>query len=181
MKILKYKKLSGGKYKVTTESMELVLYEEVILKYELLLKKDIDPLDIQNISNDNMFYEVYYCGLNSIKSRFKSVYDLKTLLLKKEFPQDIVDNVINKLLSQGYLNDQSFAKAFINNQIVTTSNGPYKIRKLLNDHKIASNIIDTELEVFTDDIELEKIEKLTKRFYTSNKTRGGFVLRKKID
>ena len=42
MRILKYKKISSGKYQITLDdNRELKLYEDVILKYELLLKKDI--------------------------------------------------------------------------------------------------------------------------------------------
>ena len=91
-----------------------------------------------------------------------------------------VESVIDKLLEQGYLNDLIFTKSFINNQIVTTNNGPNKIRKELLDHRVDEKIIYNELESFTIDIQLEKIEKLINRFYKSNHTRGGFVLKKKI-
>ena len=43
MKILKYKKKRNGQYEIELESgTSMVLYEEVILKYELLLNKSID-------------------------------------------------------------------------------------------------------------------------------------------
>lgn len=180
MKVLKYKKLTGGKYKVTLDTMDIVLYEEVILKYNLLITKEIDPLEIEKISNDNMFYEIYYVAIKSINSRIKSVYDIRMFLKKKEYPIDIIESVIDKLLEQGYLNDLIFTKSFINNQIVTTNNGPNKIRKELLDHRVDEKIIYNELESFTIDIQLEKIEKLINRFYKSNHTRGGFVLKKKI-
>lgn len=180
MKVLKYKKLTGGKYKVTLDTMDIVLYEEVILKYNLLITKEIDPLEIEKISNDNMFYEIYYVAIKSINSRIKSVYDIRMFLIKKEYPIDIIESVIDKLLEQGYLNDLIFTKSLINNQIVTTNNGPNKIRKELLDHRVDEKIIYNELESFTTDIQLEKIEKLINRFYKSNHTRGGFVLKKKI-
>ena len=180
MKVLKYKKLTGGKYKVTLDTMELVLYEEVILKYNLLITKEIDPLEIEKISNDNLFYEVYYAAIRSINSRIKSVYDIRIYLIKKEYPVDIIESVIDKLLKQGYLNDLIYTKSFINNQIVTTNNGPNKIKKELLEHKVDEKIIYSELESFTTDLQLEKIEKLVNRFYKSNRTRGGFVLKKKI-
>lgn len=180
MKVLKYKKLTGGKYKVTLDTMDIVLYEEVILKYNLLITKEIDPLEIEKISNDNMFYEIYYVAIKSINSRIKSVYDIRMFLKKKEYPIDIIESVIDKLLEQGYLNDLIFTKSFINNQIVTTNNGPNKIKKELLDHRVDEKIIYNELESFTTDIQLEKIEKLINRFYKSNHTRGGFVLKKKI-
>ena len=180
MKILKYKKLTGGKYKVTLDTMDLMLYEEVILKYNLLITKEIDPLEIEKISNDNLFYEIYYDAIKSINSRIKSIYDIRMFLKKKEYPMDVIESVIDKLLKQGYLNDLIYTKSFINNQIVTTNNGPNKIRKELLDHKVDEKIIYGELESFTTDLQLEKIEKLVNRFYKSNRTRGGFVLKKKI-
>ena len=179
MKIIKYKKMSGGKYKVTTDTFDLVLYEEVILKYNLLITKEIDPLDVEKISNDNMYYEVYYSALNSIKSRFRSVYDMRVLLTKKEYPIDMIDSVIDKLLEQGYLNDLSFTKAFINNQMITTNKGPNKIKQELLEHKVDCDI-DKELEVFDLDLQLDKVDKLANRFYKSNRNRGGNVLRQKI-
>ena len=180
MKILKYKKLTGGKYKVTLDTMDLMLYEEVILKYNLLITKEIDPLEIEKISNDNLFYEIYYDAIKSINSRIKSIYDIRMFLKKKEYPMDVIESVIDKLLKQGYLNDLIYTKSFINNQIVTTNNGPNKIKKELLDHKVDEKIIYGELESFTTDLQIEKIEKLVNRFYKSNRTRGGFVLKKKI-
>lgn len=179
MKIIKYKKMAGGKYKVTTDTFDLVLYEEVILKYNLLISKEINPLDTEKISKDNMYYEVYYFAINSIKSRFRSIYDIRIILTKKEYPTDIINSVIEKLVSQNYLNDLSFTKSFINNQIITTNKGPNKIKKELLEHRVEVDI-DKELEVFTEEMQLEKIEKLANRFYKSNRNKGGNVLRQKI-
>lgn len=180
MKINKYKKLRNGRYKVILDNCELELYEEVILKYSLLIKKEVDETLLLDINKDNSYYEVYYTALNSIKSRFKGVYDTKEFLLKKEFDPDNVDLVIDKLINQGYLNDRSYAKSYINNKMITTNNGPYKIKKELLNHKIDINIIDEELEIFSEEEQIEKIEKLSNRFLKSNRTRGGSILRQKI-
>ena len=181
MKIIKYRKGSQGLYKVELEDGSVLsLYEEVILKFELLLTREILDKDIDFINKFNQECEVYYVALNSIKSRFKSVYDTKEFLLKKEYPVDMIDIAINKLVKQGYLNDKSFAKSFINNQMVTTNKGPNKIKKELIEHRIDSNIIDEEINVYEDDIQLEKIEKIASRLFKSNRTRGGAVLKRKI-
>ena len=84
IKIVKYKKGAKGKYKVFLDnSMELSLYEEVILKYNLLLTKEIDEDGLIEIDKCNQEYDVYYVALNSINSRYKSIYDLRMTLLKK--------------------------------------------------------------------------------------------------
>ena len=181
MKIIKYRKGSRGLYKVELEDGRVLsLYEEVILKYELLLKREIHLEDLDNIRKYNQEYEVYYVALESIKSRFKSVYDIREWLLKKEYPCDMIDMAIEKLLKQGYLNDRSFAKSYINNQIVTTTKGPNKIKKELLEHRVDSNIIDDELVIFEEEIQLEKIEKVVTKFLKSNHSRGGVVLKRKI-
>ena len=181
MKIIKYRKGTSGLYKVELDDGRVLsLYEDVILKYELLLKREILECDLYEIENINREYEVYYVALKSIKSRFKSTYDVKEMLIKKEYPIDMIDKAIDKLEKQGYLNDRSFAKSYINNQIITTTKGPNKIKKELLEHRVEKNIIDEELTIFDEDTQLEKINKVAARLFRSNHTRGGMVLRRKI-
>ena len=181
MKIIKYKKTTKGRYKIyLDDGRELLLYEDVILKFSLLLKKEILETDIMEFELFNQECDVYHVGLESINRRFKSTYDLKESLLKKEYPYELVEKTIDKLLKQGYLNDRSFAKSYINNQIITTNKGPYKIRRELSEHKVDSNIIEEEIGIFDEDTQLEKIRKVANRIYNSNRNRGGVVLKKKI-
>lgn len=128
----------------------------------------------------NQEYDVYYVALKSLKTRFKSVKELKDLLLKKQYPPEYIDKAIAKLLNQGYLDDTSFAKAYINQQMVTTSKGPLKIERELLDKGLSSDIIYRELTVFSKEEQLVKIEKVASRLIKSNRSRGGMVLRKKI-
>lgn len=181
MKIIKYKKTTKGRYKISLDDgRELLLYEDAILKFELLLKKEILEKDIMEVELFNQECDVYHAGLESVNRRFKSVYDLKEFLIKKEYPLEMIDKAIDKLLKQGYLNDRSFAKSYINNQIVTTNKGPYKIKRELGEHKVDLNIIEEEIIVFDEESQLEKIRKVATRLYNSNRNRGGSVLKKKI-
>ena len=181
MEIIKYKKASRGKYKIELDDgRELSLYEEVILKYELLLKRKIEESDLLNIENDNQEWDVYYVALNSIKARFKSINDTKKFLLKKEYPGELIDKACLKLIQQGYLNDRNFAKSYINNQIITTSKGPNKIKRELLEHKIDTDIIDEEIQCFDEESQINKITKIVDKLVKGNRTRGGELLKKKI-
>ena len=181
IKIIKYKKSSNGKYKVFLDNdHELLLYEDVILKYDLLLKKEIDDKLLIEIDKYNQECDVYYVGLNSIKNRFKSTYDLRITLLKKEYPEDLVDKAIDKLTKQGYLNDRSFTKSFINNKMITTNSGPYKIERELREKKIDLEIIKEEIEVFDKEEQITRIKKIIDKGIKTNHTRGGIVLKQKI-
>ena len=54
MKILKYKKKRNGQYEIQLDSgKDLCLYEEVILNFSLLLKKNIDEEELDEILLSN--------------------------------------------------------------------------------------------------------------------------------
>ena len=179
MKITKYKKSTNGRYIVSLEDdSKLSLYEETILEFNLLLTKNID--DIEEITNFNMQYEAYYLALKSINSRFKSEDEVRKMLKNKEYNSEIIEFVVDKLVKQGYLNDRVFAKLYINNQIVTTSRGPLRIKKDLLDKGVSNSIIDEELIEFNEDIQLEKIDKFINKSIKSNHSRGGVILKSKI-
>ena len=178
MKIIKYKRLANGKYKIIFDNNELVVYEEVILKYNLLLKKEISNEELININQDNIEWEAYYTGLKSLKSRFKSKSELRKLLISKEYNFELVDKVVNKLEKQGYLDDINFSKSYVNNQIITTNKGPNKIVSELRSKGVKEE--DICLDSYLDDLQIERINKLINKAIKSNRTRGGVVLKKKI-
>ena len=181
MKILKYKKLSSGRYKLELEDSQPVeLYEETILKYELLLKKRIDDSEMIEISEYDKEWDVYYVGLKALKSRFKSTKELRDYLIRKEYPYDLVNNAVEKLLKQGYLNDELFARSYINNQIITSSRGPIKICNDLFGKGISQTIVNKEISLFTEDLQIKKINKIIMVALKNNRTRGGLVLKNKI-
>ena len=168
-------------YKVLFDNgMEFQFYEDVILEHQLLMKKEITEKDLQSIQEANLAYDVYYQALKSLKSRFKSVYEMKLWLLKKEYPEDLINQAIQKLKSQGYLNDELYAKSYLNEQLVTTSNGPYKIRRGLLEKKISEDIIDEVLENYGEEEQRSKINKIIEKKMKANHNKGGVVLRQKI-
>ena len=180
-KIVKYKKGSKGKYKVILDDgRELSFYEEVILKYQLLIKKEIDEETMIDADQYNQECDVYYVALHSIENRFKSVYELRVWLQKREYPDEYIDKAIDSLQRQGYLNDRSFAKSYINSQMLTTHNGPYKIIRELQEKKIDSDIIEEEIKAFTEEEEELRVRKLIEKEIRNNHTRGGVVLKQKI-
>ena len=181
MKIIKYKKNSNNKYTIILDDQrKYIFYEDVILKFNLLLKKEISNSDLEKMSEANLEYDVYYVALNSLRSKFRSTYELETLLKKKEYPSDLIDIAIDKLTKHGYLNDRSFTKGFINNKIITTTYGPFRIIRELEKRRIDSNIIEDEMILFSEDLQIEKIKKIIDSKIKSNRNKGGLILKQKI-
>ena len=181
MKVIKYTKSKNNTYKLLLDNdKELIYYEDVILQSNLLQKSNITEADISKMNKLNLEYDVYYVALKSLKSRFKSIYEMKLYLLKKEYPEDLIIKAIDKLINQGYLNDRMYAKSYLNEQLLTTNNGPYKIKRLLEEKKIPSEIILEVLEQFTEEEQINKINKLIEKKIKANHSKGGLVLKQKI-
>ena len=48
MKILKYKKGKRNEYQILTDEKEYTLYDDIIIKHELLLKKEITKKELRS-------------------------------------------------------------------------------------------------------------------------------------
>ena len=53
-----------------------------------------------------------------IKYKARTVDEVRVHLKKKEYPIDIINKILTKLESQGYLNDLSYSKSFLNMKIL---------------------------------------------------------------
>ena len=181
MRIIRYQKRGKNKYNLELDNgKELLLYEDVILKFNLLIKKEISCEDLIDIDKYNQECDVYFVALNNIKAHYKSIYELRYFLLNKDYPVELIDKVVDKLIRQGYLNDRNYSKSFINSRIITSNKGPLFIEKELLDKKVDYNIIKEELVVFDRELQEEKIKKIIDKEIKSNRTKAGIVLKQKI-
>lgn len=181
MKILRYKKLKSGKYQVELDnSNKIELYEDTILKYDLLLTKEIEETKLDTILQYNDKFDAYYLTLKYLNIRARSKKEIKDHLKKKEYSEDIILETVSKLENQGYLNDLGFAKSFLTNKLITTSNGPLKIRRELLQHELSNEDINIVLEDYTDEIQIEKIKKQVNRIIKSNRNKGNVYLKRKL-
>ena len=179
MKIEKFKKLKSGMYELQLENYDkLFTYEEVILEYELLLKKEITNSLMNKIVEKNKYYDCYYKALNIIKRSSKSRYELY-LKLKSDFNEEIVNKVLDSLEKQNYINDKVYASSYLNLEINTTYHGPYRVRRDMENKGIEESIIDEVMISYTDEIQEEKLKKIINKKVNSNRNKSNsFLIRK---
>ena len=179
MKIEKFKKLKSGMYELQLENYDkLFTYEEVILEYELLLKKEITNSLMNKIIEKNHYYDCYYKALNIIKRSSKTRYELY-IKLKNDFTEEIVNKVLDSLEKQNYINDKVYASSYLNLEINTTYHGPYRVRRDMENKGIDDAIIDEIMISYTDEIQEEKLKKIINKKVNSNRNKSNsFLLRK---
>lgn len=181
MNILKIKKLKNGKYKITLNNGEILeLYDDVILKNNILYKKEISDELLNDINKDNNYYSYYNKALKYLSIKMRSTKELNKYLDKFELSENEKESIVIKLKEIGLLNDFVFLKAYINDKIHLSNIGPYKIKKELLDHDIDENFIDEYLNVIDKDIIREKIKKYIVKKVSSNTKLSEYYLKNKI-
>ncbi len=159
MKINKFKKIGSNKYKIYFDNESLIVYEDVILKYNLLYKKDIDNDLLIEINKENYKSSIYDVSIKYISVRMRSKKELEEYLKKKKYDQKDIEETIKRLQSQDLLNDEKFAKSYINDKLYLTNYGLTKIKNDLLKLGVEEYIID----VIVNNIDLQVInDKLSK-------------------
>lgn len=179
MKIQGYKYLGNSKYKVIIKDVEYILYEDIILKYDLLTK-NINEKDLINFLNENKKYEAYYTALKYINIKLRTKKEVKEYLLKKDYNDLNIEYATSRLEQEKYLDERLYAKSYILDAINLKNIGPNKIVMELTNLGIDKNIVLDELFIFNDHLEQEKIYKYIEKSIKKNHNNSSYILKNKI-
>lgn len=180
MKIVKYTRLASGKYKVLFDNKkELILYESVIIDTNLLYKKEITSEEYSNLVSLNNYQDIYNKVIKYIGIRLRSKKEIIDYLKKMDLSIEVVDDILNKLITNKYIDDERFSQAYIKDKYNFSNNGPYKIINELVKLGIDKDIAYTyTFDIITN--EAEKINKLINKYVKSDKKHDWYYLRNKI-
>lgn len=181
MQIIKFKKIKGGKYKVFfNNDSNIVLHEDIILKYNLITNKYIESDIFDEIIADNSRYLVYDQALKYINVKLRSELEIRNYLKKKNIDEELIDEVIINLRKKGYLNDETYIKAYIYDKINISKLGPNKIKEELLKLNFDEDVIDAELSKIDINIINENLKRFIDKKINSTKNYSGNVLKQKI-
>lgn len=181
MKIERFTKQKNGQYKLSLDdNTNIILHEDLILKYELLIHKEIDYDMIEKLLDENTSYIAYDLALSYIKVKMRSKKEIRDYLSKKQVKEELIDSAIDLLEKQGYLNDDVYVNAFIHDKIYLSNDGPYKIKDQLLKLEISENTINNYLSAFNQELQIERINKIIDKQVKLNKNKSLVALKNKL-
>lgn len=182
MKIKNYKKIKNDCYKICFEdsSKEIILYDAIILKYNLLLKKEISTKELAQMQKENEKYLCYVKAIKYLNYKNRSKKEIREFLKKQEFSLEDIENTIKKLEEENFIKEEEYIKMFVHDQLLLTNNGPKKIfRKLIelgfSEEKIKSYLVSISKEEWQ-----KKLEHLISKKINANKKDGSRKMKEKI-
>lgn len=169
MQVKSLKKGKKNTYILTTDkNQELLLFDDIIVKYELLPNKIILETDLNKIIEENNQLEAYYKTISYLNSKMRSKKEIQKFLEQKDYSKPTINIVIEKLEKERYLNEERYIEAFINDEFRFHSTGPFKIKKKLLDLGLPEEQIEQGLNKISKENWQEKLEKLYQKKANSN-------------
>lgn len=168
MKILKYTKLKDNRYNIKFEEGEdIKLYDDIIVKYDLIRNKEIDEKKLESIIKDNDELEAYYKAIKFITIRLRTEKEVYKKLIN-DYDSKIVNKTIKKLKEERYLDNDIYLKCYVDDQVLLNNVGPNKIRDNLLKLGLYEEDINNYLNNIDREVWIEKLNKIVKKKINSN-------------
>ena len=181
MQINKIKKMTNSNYRIIfTDDTYITLYEDLILKNNLLYQKTLDRKKIENLLKENEYYDLYNKCLNYINKKMRSKKEILEYLKKSTTNQKYINNIINKLENIKLINDELYTKSFIQDKLFLSPNGPIKIKNELMERNIDISIINKYIEDIDEQVIYDKLKKLIEKKIKTDHKNSTNMLKQKI-
>lgn len=181
LKIEKYEKIGQAKYRLYLSNGEVIdTFDEIILKNNLLLKKELDNHLYNQVITESKIQEYYNACIKYITVRIRSTKEISDYLKKKNVENEDINYIIEKLTKEKFLDDNHFCECFIKDKLKFTTMGEHKIIFELKKHNISVDIIENNRYLMSEDILKEKIDKIITKQISTNRKLDKSKLRNKL-
>lgn len=180
MNITRYKFLGNGRYEVVIDNDRYIIYEDIILKYNVLGKGSISVLELNTYLKDNIFYEAYYKAVKYINVKLRTSREIFDYLVKAGYDVSLVSKVVDKIIKDGYINEEVYTECYINDQINLKVVGPLRIEKDLLGLGISKSVISKYIGNYSKEVQVSKINKFIAKEVKLNSNKSSYVLKNKI-
>lgn len=140
-----------------------------------LRKNDsIDEAKKERLISESNLLKTKDSAFRFLSRRHHSVSELRTKLIKKKYLKEIIENVLQDLADKNFLDDEQFAKAYIEEKSVKKKIGINRLKAELFKRGIDRKIVDKVLSNVDSELSYDQALELAKR-------KSEFLRRKEID
>ena len=131
----------------------------IVVKNQLEPGMVLEENQIQNLKNKANFILAKKKSLEFLAVREYTVYQLKQKLLKKEFPSDIIENVLYELQEEGSVSNERFVELWIRSRLKKHPEGYRSLLYGLIKAGIPSGEAAKFLNLYIEDVDFEEVLK----------------------
>lgn len=120
--------------------------ENELIKLGLHSGREISEEELQSFRGESELGKWYDKTLNLLSFRLRSEWELQDYLKRKKAEPEIIVQILNKLRINGYVNDEQFAKRWVENRRLMKPTSRRKLTVELKQKRVPSEIIDKVLD-----------------------------------
>ena len=141
------------------------LYEDSVLKYGLRTEDELDEKKIMEMREFDEFGYGKKAAYSFLAYKPRSKKKLVKKLKQKKVSDNIIDDIIELLEKQKYLDDKTYAKSYLEDKLNSKPIGRRLAKLKLFEKGIDKELIETTIdENYTEDKEFELASKLMEKF-----------------
>jgi len=145
---------------VFEDEKKLLLNYNIFEKYKVSVDMDFSENEIQEMKYFSDIERAKSRAINYISGKLKTKYEVRLKLKEKDFTEDIIDEVIDILEKEEYLNDRLYCEVFIEDKKQLNGYGKNKIKSLLIQKGISKSVFEDFLDEFEYEEEFDNALKM---------------------
>ncbi|MEC9274483.1 MAG: regulatory protein RecX [Candidatus Neomarinimicrobiota bacterium] len=124
--------------------------EDVFISIPIHIGDTISDQVFNDILESDSKSKIYNSAISLLSYRMRSKSELKDRLIRKNYNEDSIMDVINNLELKGYLDDEKFAYAFAKEKVKNKLIGPAALKFEMSSHKLDLELIDRTINSIYD-------------------------------
>ncbi|MGN0423598.1 MAG: regulatory protein RecX [Lachnospiraceae bacterium] len=163
MTVTKIEPVTKTRYKVYVDGQfAFVLYKGELSRYHIAEDSELEEEIYQNLRKEIVLKRAKLRAMHLLNDMGRTESQLRTKLLRNDYPPDIVEEAIAYVKSFGYINDAEYTRSFIENRKEKKSKK--EIYAALCQKGLPKDLIETALEeCYADDDSIAAIEAIVRK------------------
>ncbi len=151
-------KKNKERYSIFVDEEFLVgVSEQTLLNFNLAKGDTLTHAKLREIEREEGRFKVKSYLMKRLGSRDHSRKELFTKAIRKEYPKNIIESVLDELEEKGYLDEQRFVENFVKDKSHLNKWGPNKIKAHLYKKGISGNLAEQNIQKVFEDKNLKEL------------------------
>lgn len=149
---LRFSRTSGKRVRVLLDGApDFSLQAEVVALEKLKVGQEISADRIEALKKRDLSERCYHAAAHYLSFRPRSQSEVKERLIKRGFDPSSIQTAISRLKEQGLLDDEAFARFWVDNRARFGPRSRWLIGRELKQKGVSSEAIDRAVDILDDD------------------------------
>lgn len=130
------------------------VHEDILVKYQLAKGVEVDDGFVREILLAEEEHRAFLLALRYLGIRPRTSQQVVSYLQEKGYPLEVAETIVNRCKQMGYIDDQAFARQWVNERLRLKPRSPMMLRMELKQRGIDKETAEGAMSTVTRDDEL---------------------------